>query len=190
MLERPELAHYIVAVISAWSHTEIALGRILANCLHAEPSTGIHMYLALSGGAQRRDVLRDVAERNLTPEHMALFTVMMKATKSIRERRNDFAHGLWGVTDELPDALLWNGADSSLKNYERGIKQSGSQKDDTLVYRKKDFETCLTDAQEAVTLVHGIGVLIFPGHNHAHAETRTLLSSLPLLLKHGGLPMP
>lgn len=188
ILGRPNLAPYVVGVISAWSHTEVALGRILANSLHAESSVGLQMYLSLIGGSQRRAVLRAAAESALTGQHLALFTVMMKAIKPIGERRNDFAHGLWGIADELPDALLWDGADTNLEDYERGLKQSGIQSDETLVYREADFKRCITEAQEAVTLVHNTGTLIFPGYHYAHDGARKILSTLPLLAKHGGLP--
>jgi hypothetical protein len=188
ILERPLLAHYVMGVISAWAHTEIALGRILTNTLHADSSAAARMYLSLSGGAQRREVLRAAAEHSLSSENLALFTVMMKAIKPIRERRNDFAHGIWSVSDELPAALLWNSADTNLENHERGLKQSGPITEDTLVYREPDLQSCITEAQEAVTLVHGVGVLIFPRYDYAHAETWSLLSTLPLLVKHGGLP--
>lgn len=189
VLNRPELAPYILGVISAWSHTELALARILANCLHAESSAAVHMYLSLSGATQRRDVLRAVAERSLPANEALLFTLMMKAIKPVRERRNDFAHGLWSISDELPDALLWEHANNNIEDYERGLKQSGAQQDKIIVYRKSDFEIAIDEAQQAVTLAHGIGVLIHPGHSHAHDETRTLLSTLPLVLRHGGLPM-
>jgi len=188
ILERPALAPYVIGVITAWSHTEVALGRILAHILHTESSVGLQMYLSLVGGAQRRAVLRGAAERGLTGKDLSLFNVVMKAIKPIGERRNDFAHGLWGIAEELPDALLWDSADTDLEDYEKGLKQSGLQSDDTLVYRENDLIRCKTDAQEAVMLVHNFGTLLYPGYHYAHDGARRTLSTLPLLVKHGGLP--
>ena len=190
ILDRPSLAPYVVGVISAWSHTEVAPRSHPRPHPPCRSSVGLQMYLSLIGGAQRRAVLRAAAEGGLDTEHLALFNVMMKAIKPIGERRNDFAHGLWGISDELPDALLWDSADTNLEDYERGLRQSGCQSDETLVYREADFQRCITEAQETVTLVHNIGTLIFPGYHYAHDGARKILSTLPLLSKHGGLPKP
>ena len=188
LIQRPELALYVMGVISAWSHVEIALGRILANCLLAESSAGLAMYMSLSGGAAKRAALEAATSQSLNPDKLALFTLIMKAIKPVRERRNDFAHGIWGISEEMPDALLWDSATDNLEAYDLSAKKHLSRPEATLVYRKADLERDLEDAQDAVACAHGMGVLIHPGHAHAHEQTLIQLLARPLVVRCGGLP--
>lgn len=72
------------------------------------------MYLRLNNAEARRSVLDAAASTTLSTDDYTLFALTMKAIKPIRDRRNDFAHGFWGITAELPDALLWVSADDHI----------------------------------------------------------------------------
>ena len=188
LMGKPEFALRIMGVIEAWSHTEIAMGRILANCLRAESSAGIAMYLSLSGGPARRAALQAAAERKLPKKKLALFNLVMKAIKPVRDRRNDFVHGVWWHSDEMPDALLWTSGDINLEKYEKSLKKHRSDDEDIMVYKIADLDRALGDAEDAVACVHGIGVLIHRGHAHAHEQTLKQLLARPLIVRCGGLP--
>jgi hypothetical protein len=45
-----------------------------------------------------------------------LFTKTAKAVKAVEKERNEFAHQLWGISDDLPDALLLVDAEYRLKH--------------------------------------------------------------------------
>lgn len=64
------------------------------------------MYQAVTGGEGRRSALTAVGEAKLTGERLAMFKAAEKLWKPVRNRRNDFAHHLWGATDDLPKDLL------------------------------------------------------------------------------------
>jgi hypothetical protein len=176
MLERATLSAYVMGVISCWSHTEVSLGRILAACLHA-------MYLSLSGAEARRSVLSAAAQTSLSEDHAALFALVMKALKPIRERRNDFAHGIWSIADVLPDALLWEAGDDQLEDFERQQKVGSGIGTEIMVYTSVDLDRDLHDAMAASALAHQFSVIINPKFEHAHADTLTRLLASPLLAR-------
>jgi hypothetical protein len=181
---RPELAVLVMGVISAWTYTEISLGRILATCLHADSSAGLAMYLSLSGGEAKRTTLEAAAHANLTPEHLELFTLVMKAIKPVRERRNDFAHGMWTISDDLPDALLWDAPKAELLEFEKSLKETPREGImGTLVYTRRDLQRDLADGAAATAAVHQLSRLINPKMAFLHAETLPQLLASPLLAR-------
>jgi hypothetical protein len=107
MSERPLLALAITQVIAAWAETELRLAGLLAIFLKSEMPTGMSMYLNLTSAESRRAVLNGAAQKALTAEKYELYSKTMRAIKPVRDRRNEFAHGIWGFCHELPDALLW-----------------------------------------------------------------------------------
>jgi hypothetical protein len=112
---RPQLASLILDCITIWSQTEIRLGTLLAVILRAEHGfAAVQMYLRLTSADARRSVLDAAAKSMLSNDDYNLFSLTMKALKPVRDRRNDFAHGLWGTAAELPDALLWVASDDYL----------------------------------------------------------------------------
>jgi hypothetical protein len=64
------------------------------------------MYLSLTSGAARRSALNAAAQAVLTGVDLHLFNEITKASRATEKERNDFAHGLWGYSDDLPDSLL------------------------------------------------------------------------------------
>jgi hypothetical protein len=100
--------------IACWAHVDVGLGGLLANLLKLDAGIGIAMFFGLSGGETRRSALEAAARKALNSDDFALFARVSRAINSARDRRNNFAHGLWGVSDELPDALLWINPDDHL----------------------------------------------------------------------------
>jgi hypothetical protein len=188
ILQRPELAALVAAVLTSWSHTEAAFGRFLAICLHTDSSAGVAMYLSLSGAEARRSALSAAAHKTLPPDKIELFELVTKAIRPVRDRRNDFAHGLWSYSDELPDALLWESADDEIENFEKIQKRSGSTGTKIMVYTKADLLRDLKDAQQAPACAHQLGILVNPAHAALHDETLKRLLASPLLKKLGANP--
>jgi hypothetical protein len=115
----------------------------------------------LSSAEARRSVLDTAAKQSLSDDDYALFSLTMKALKPARDRRNDFAHGIWGTADELPDALLWISADDHIKyrSYVRGgiptktyLEAKEEMFQTMFVYTKDDFEREQKEAVEACNL--------------------------------------
>jgi hypothetical protein len=104
---RPQLAALVAEVIGFSSEIELQRGRLLAGLLGSSSyETALAMYLSLTSGAARRSALNAAAQTVLTGVDLDLFNQITKASHATENERNDFAHGLWGYSDDLPDSLL------------------------------------------------------------------------------------
>lgn len=172
------------------------MGRLLSQFLGAEPGVGMAMYLALSGGEAKRSVLTAAATEALggNPDDLNLFTLVDLATRPIRKRRNDFAHGIWGTCEELPDALLWHKANEALL-LERRIFETAKKQavlplldlyrryyESVLVYRLSELEESANQALEAQwSIIYLMNALSFD--EDTRVEARTKLYDLPLIAR-------
>lgn len=106
--ERPKLSPYIATVITTWSYCDAAYVSMLTHFLNADFRVVHEMLYALHSPDARRQVIQAAAEEalNENEEDLRIFNAVKKCTTASRTKRNDFAHKLWGVSPELPDALL------------------------------------------------------------------------------------
>jgi hypothetical protein len=102
----PELAGLVLEVISYGSGIESLWGRVLISLLKAEVEIGLGMYEGIISTAAKQGALRGAARAALGDDDLHLLEAVMDTTKAARERRNDFAHHLWGASDLAPDCLL------------------------------------------------------------------------------------
>jgi hypothetical protein len=188
--------------ITLWAETEIRVGTVLAAIFRLETGSafaGVQMYLRLNSAEARRSVLDEAAKSMLSEAGYPLFELTMKALKAVRERRNDFAHGLWGLSNDLPDALLWVKADDQLA-YEailsgaHPLKASGGilgsvgeashrHQESIMVYRQPDLEQDLQRAQEALVAVNYLELALHP-YGKERDAMRQELSNVPLIRKY------
>lgn len=117
MPARPELAVYIARIATGWSGIEQAFGRLGIQLLGAHAHTGMKMYRALSGSASRNAVLRAIAKDRLPENLMNEFEELMRATKKTAMKRNNVVHGMWELSDDLPNALVWHDSSDGLLNH-------------------------------------------------------------------------
>jgi hypothetical protein len=161
--QHPEFAAAIAYVIACGGFIDCTLASMLTLLLHAEPRAGTAMYMALSGAEARRAALSAAAKEVLTPENFAGFQDVLAKTKAARERRNDFAHHLWGFSKQIPDGLLlispeaFAERDVSVAEVNREIAATKTVRlpaplnpDEIQVYRKADFDESTRLLQAAV----------------------------------------
>lgn len=151
MKERPLLATQVAIVISTWAETELRLANLLSAMLRSEKPIGMSMYLNLTGADARRALLDGAARKALSEDDYKLFLKMMKAIRPVRERRNEFAHGVWGFTFDMPNALLWVRPDHHIArdiamhearesgDYETLKRLATSLNPEIMVYRQADL---------------------------------------------------
>lgn len=182
-LRRPVLGAYVTEVISLWSHAEANFG-ILASCLHADSAVGLRMYLCISGSEARRAALYAAAGHSLSEGNFALFDRVMRAVNHVRKCRNDFAHGLWTISDELPDALLWDPAETRALIWECNVKQQAVPIfAETMVYSRSDLIRDARDAQQAAGAVHSLSVLFDPRYQNQYQKRLKVLLASPLVVR-------
>lgn len=103
---RPAHATQIAKVFACWSDSDALLANSTAQFLKADYEIVSAMLQALSSAEARRDVILAAAKESLSPEDYLLFRAVLNVTRASRNRRNEFAHHLWGVSDDLLDAVL------------------------------------------------------------------------------------
>lgn len=98
-----------MTTISRWARTDAMLAELLSAMLKSEDlAVGMAIYqsLAAGGSRQRQTALLAAAEEALSAEDYWLVQAVIEVSTTSRNQRNDFAHHLWGVSDDVPNALL------------------------------------------------------------------------------------
>jgi hypothetical protein len=181
-----------VEIVGTWSDTEAAFGKLLGQLLHAEDRVAVALYLGLSSPEARRAALESAAKFALASDAEAadLFDLVTRATRSVRGRRNDLAHGLWGVSPELPDALLWSDQraellrDGKVRDYFKEASSGQSSRrslmdvldEDVQVYRLADLGADLADARDAYNAVYYLRL-----HLGGQTQLKDSIQNLPLI---------
>ncbi len=103
----PDLMAAPMSVISYWAEAETSLALLLCRFLDADIAIGVAMYGALRGSESRYAVVLGAARQALKTEDFNLLSAVISVTKASRDRRNEFAHHIWGVApNEFPDHLF------------------------------------------------------------------------------------
>jgi hypothetical protein len=103
---RPKLAAQIATIAALWSGTEAYHGIILAKVLQWEPTAGAAMYVAITSSVAQRTALLEAASIKLPAERCTeLQDILVEANARAKER-NTIVHGIWGFSDNYPNALL------------------------------------------------------------------------------------
>lgn len=103
---KPELARLVMLVIETWSSAEARTFGMVANILQTEPVIATAMLQAVDNMQAQRDAILAGAKAVLMAEEWAVFEAAFLSTNASRNARNRFVHHVWGVTDDLPNALL------------------------------------------------------------------------------------
>lgn len=131
--KHPQLAAYAMEVIARWSHIDKMLAELLADMMRsADIAVAMAMYQAIFGGESKRAALLEAAAEHFGPKSSDyhLVRAVLECNQAFRNRRNDFAHHMWGTSKDIPDALLlvdpkvWVKHDTTLKAHRRAKKDS------------------------------------------------------------------
>lgn len=101
----PKFCVYITRTITAWAYNDHLLANMLCGFLNAEYEVVAAMYQSLVSGEARRAALY-AAAKAAVPQHLNLIIATIQSTKVSREERNHFAHHIWAISEQLPDAMI------------------------------------------------------------------------------------
>jgi hypothetical protein len=190
--ERPELVPYIGFIIEQSSYAELQFSNAFYKVLGTTARSGFSIIDALRGRRQTMNVLDSVVVTNFTAIHdQNLVKAVLACYESVAGRRDIVAHHLWGISSDLPDALLlihpklYHQTMSHVDDARRSgeVPKIESMRFDyarIMVYRKSDFERLLNSIKE----VHAI-LYAFNGWLGKPADERDeqyqWLSSQPLV---------
>lgn len=105
---RPNQAAQIMRIIAIWSHIDQLLTIMTTTFLKTDFETVTAMLAAITSSAGKRAAIKAAAQSALKnkPDDLKLFEAVLSVTKASRERRHEYAHHLWGHTEEIKDAIL------------------------------------------------------------------------------------
>jgi hypothetical protein len=102
----PDLANLVLKTISAYSVADARLAEILAVLLKSEARAVVAMYTQITSSDVKKGMLKAAAAAILEPVPLSILNAVLDALDAPRNRRNDFAHHLWGWSEQLPETLL------------------------------------------------------------------------------------
>jgi hypothetical protein len=108
LAQRPHLASLIGQCIAMWNDAELQMALSLGAILKVNSDAAVALYLAIRTSRTQRDAMSAVARLLLSEEDLKVFEGVLSVYGSLEKQRNALAHGLFGVADDLPDAVLWS----------------------------------------------------------------------------------
>jgi hypothetical protein len=191
-----------MAVIGLWSRIDCWLAELLSSFLRT-PDLGVAlaMYQALSGAEGKRAALAAAAAEALSesPDDLGLFRAVLKAIRPSSDRRNDYAHHLWGISDDLPDAFLLADPKAWVRHNTIRVTQKRASRDPSLwaklatsdplpaplhwrhikVYERPALANDLALANAAHTQVFFLSIVLSEKRTAATEQVRRMLLSEP-----------
>ncbi len=197
LVKRPKQAALVAQTIGLWSHIDHILAMMTTNFLQADFEAVIDMLQALRSSEGQRAAITAAAKSTLSPDDFEIYEIVMKVIKPSRDRRNEYAHHLWGHADGLDDALLLINPRYLAEFHAKSETISLLRKQlifhpgaigpapehpvldwsQFFVFREKDIKKDLREARSAYEMVF---ILRFALSDHpANAESRSELLNLP-----------
>ena len=192
MEKRPELAMKMARVIHSWAVVEVELATALCEAMKAAAEPFAAAFQALNSTAAQASVA-DAAIRVTVPTNMLpAFDAIMSLFRSGKRVRDRFAHGIWGWSDRLPDALLYVNPKlivmrESMFVQNARMSEDGQTRlsdcggkhvitsDHVFVYDATDFDKAFNQNDRLATLFHNFSRCLWPEIAADGAALRQLL---------------
>jgi hypothetical protein len=156
--DRPELASLVGQCVAMWSDVELQMALLLGAILKTNSDAAVALFLAIKTSRTQRDALSTVARLLLIGHDLDAFEALLIVYASLEKQRNALAHGLFGISDAIPDAILWSDTQDHanflinvyLHEYKGKPLPDPHEKlrSDMFVYTRKDLEDLLRDLTE------------------------------------------
>lgn len=139
-----KLAVLCMDAIASWSHAETFLLRAVVHLLGGSRAADAIRYVGSGSASERERIIEEKALATLPPPDLDLFKRIRTKLKQHGHERNDLAHGFWGDSGALPNALLWiDSEDVPLEFHPRGLGDFNNNiwawADKVRVYEAADF---------------------------------------------------
>ena len=151
--DRPQAAALVARCIALWTEVETEEARLLATMLRANVEPAIALFLTLQSSRIQFAALEAVARVVLDPDDYDLFSALMKYRDSVEKERNSLAHGCFGGSPAIPDAVIWiDPADltqHTVRVTATGVTDEAMDwlRSRTFVYELGDLETIARDIE-------------------------------------------
>lgn len=156
LLKRPELAALAMEAIASWSNVEAFMLRLFMELFGGKESLAAEVFLSLKGQSAKDSAIRAAAKFSLSerPEELRLLHAILAIAGTNEKHRNKLAHHTWGLSPDIPDALLMVDPRVSIEY---------ADKDAIYVWKAVDFTNIISENEELCSL--GIRLkFILSGH--------------------------
>jgi len=107
LAERPQLAALVGECIAFWSQVEAHIAILLSAIMKAETAITATVFLSIRNSRAQREALTAAAEIGLSGRELEMFRAIAIVYQSLDNQRADLAHGIFAVSEDLPEAVLW-----------------------------------------------------------------------------------
>ena len=193
--ERPELAALIAECIAVWSQAEAQLAILLSAIMKAETGITAAVFLSIRNSRAQREALAAAAQIGLKDRELEMFSAIALLYQSLDSQRTDLAHGLFAISEDLPDALLWIDAkhftnhhvesrsdvasNSLLGQLAKDAKSEEKLRSKFFVYRKEDFISLRDEIKDFWGAVFRLGMFLRMPTNPLAEQDFQKLYTLP-----------
>ncbi len=162
--DNAEISSHLGVVVSLWSEMETRLAEVFGVIAGMDSVIAMKIFTAIENEGSRKAVFMKLAEerlpQNLKEELLDIFRAIKESSKS----RNKVAHGIWGVSPQVNDAifytdvrdwLVWQSHVHSAESRGEAIEVMEALRrwPSALGFRKSDFYTM---EQEILKLIERI----------------------------------
>ena len=173
LVDKPELARWVTIIFANSALIDHYLSLLLVRILGADEAPALAMFDTLRALPSQLGALKAAAEAALSKQEHRVLIAGLKVAERVRTPRNHLAHWIWGVSDQLPNALLL-AEPKPQKNRDRELALA-LEKSETgilaieqierlmtydpstvLVYRIDDLERAATDTIEARSVTFSV----------------------------------
>jgi hypothetical protein len=105
--ERPELAALVGECIAFWSQVEAQLANLLSAIMKTETAAASAVFLSIRNSRAQREALAAAAQIGLQGRELEMFSAVSLVYQSLDAQRTDLAHGLFAVSNDLPEGIVW-----------------------------------------------------------------------------------
>jgi hypothetical protein len=106
-MKRPEHIAKIGECITLWPEVETQLALLLAALTKADTTATLAVYSILRRSTGKSEAVKAAASVALDKSGQELVAAVLTFSQSVEGQRNDLAHGHWGISELIPDAILW-----------------------------------------------------------------------------------
>src|SRR5271156_4524441 len=165
---------------------------MVAQFLRADFAVVRAMLQALIGAGGKRAAMDAAAKSALSEEDCLYYDALMRAIKTSRNKRNDFVHHLWGISPDIPDALLLLdptqaiasqfAIESYISDHASGVAPLiKGIKNNPMVYFASDLSAAEAEDSECNRLIWSFIQCVFRSSGGVCSLDRTELSRIPAI---------
>jgi hypothetical protein len=156
---RPEIVRLIGRCVLSWTRVEYLSAAFLGVLLESKTPAAMSVYLTLRRSTNRVAAIT-AATQHLEARDSELCAAVLRVIQSAEAERNSFVHGLFGVTDDLPDDVLWtesqNLSAAAVNIFSFGAMEEDIAQgiiDNAFIYTSKDILAIEAQINDAVRVL-------------------------------------